>query len=714
MTAGLAAIGAVLALEALVILAVGMSGIITRKPFVYRARWALLFIALAFAPSMLMTGDMWSSSRDGLVLLLVAPLVWIVMVVALWFTLRGFTFIGISDEGFQSALRHALEALGIPFEESLSGVRLRDGEGGMLKVSLQSWTGTGTLTITPGKRQPVLNAIVREMRSYFAQNQVKANLFTNVLYVVPGVLLLGVLLVGWATIGRLVGGRSRSEWTGKAAPDFRLRTLAGERRRLSDEIGRRVVLVNFFATWCAPCRREIPDLVRLQREHGDEGLLVLGVDADEPPETVRAFADELGVRYPIGVDRGWIQGAFEVRGYPTTVLVGVDGRVVDYRGGGEVDAGLSRKIEHELSRLRGQTDSAREAQQAAWSREAKGAIPEHLREARVLEDRLGFQKSTFLEYEVGGELVTDIEVGASREWPEARALVTDREGARLVGDDGRLVREWRYPSRMRFPRIVKTGGDTADWLLVDDGVWDEVKAVSSPGRVLWSRSGSGAYYGTAAGNLDADDEAEFVVWTYDSRGLEVLDDRGSVLRSLRTPDPVRDVKILEKGSGGEASILYSILDRDLVELDPRGRVLSRNKPDAPALNYLTPVEWTALAPEPVFIQTYWETLNLLKPSGARVATLRAPSLRQQLLFVPLRATSVRFRGRPDPHLIVVARLYSYPRTVLHIFDREGALVYHELLEDQYAGLAVMTGPSGEADSFLLGGEGQVFRYALAR
>jgi thiol-disulfide isomerase/thioredoxin len=712
MTTRLTILSAVLLLEAAVILGVGISGIVTRKPLVYRSRWVLWFFALAMAPAIFTSGEILLKHREVLGIAWFAPVMLIFMVVILWFQLQGFSFIGISDETFRSALHHALGSLGIPFEESLSGVRLRGGEGGVLKVSLQNWVGTGMLTITPRTRQGELNAIVREMRRFFTENETQAKLLTNIFFTILGALLVASLIGSWLTVGRLVQGRSQGEWVGRAAPEFRLRTLTGESQRLSEHVGRKVVLLNFFATWCAPCREEMPGLARLQQMHAEEGLLVVGIDADEAPDDVRALVARLGVGYPVGIDRGWIRGTYRVGSYPTSVLIGVDGRIIDYRVGGEVDGPLTRHVEQALSRRRSETDRSEELR-AAWSREVNGAIPEHLREARVLENRLGLRKSTFLEYEVGGELVTDIEAGASREWPDVFALVTDREGARLVDAEGRSRKEWRFATRMRFPRIVKTGRDIGERVLVDDGAWDETKAVASDGSVLWSRSGSGANFGVAAGHLEGDEAPEFVIWKHDTPGLEVLDERGSLLRKLDTPDPVRDVKILERGSGGEPSILYSILDRDLVELDRRGRVLARHKPDAPALNYLAPVVWTALSRDPVFIQTYWDTLNLLTPSGERVTTLRAPSLRQQLLHVPVRAASARFAGHRDADLIVVTRLYSHPRTVLHVFDREGALLYHELLEEMYAGLGVITGPSGETRSFLLGGEGRVLKYALA-
>src|SRR5688572_19323158 len=83
------------------------------------------------------------------------------------------------------------------------------------------------------------------------------------------------------------------------APQFTLKDLNGRTVRLSDYKGK-VVLINFWATWCPPCRAEMPDLVRLQREHGKEGLQIIGVTyPPEKKERVRRFARSLKVNYPI-------------------------------------------------------------------------------------------------------------------------------------------------------------------------------------------------------------------------------------------------------------------------------------------------------------------------------------------------------------------------------------------------------------------------------
>lgn len=110
------------------------------------------------------------------------------------------------------------------------------------------------------------------------------------------------------------------------APAFTLPTLDGDSLALADLRGR-VVLVNFWATWCAPCVAEMPDLSALHEEF--DGLTVVGVAVDEGPELVRPFAENLDVRYPIVLDDGGVAEAFGgVWALPTTYVIGTDGIIV--------------------------------------------------------------------------------------------------------------------------------------------------------------------------------------------------------------------------------------------------------------------------------------------------------------------------------------------------------------------------------------------------
>ena len=113
------------------------------------------------------------------------------------------------------------------------------------------------------------------------------------------------------------------------APNFALPQLGSKILRLSDYRGR-VVLLNFWATWCPPCRAEIPDLNKLQSELGPAGLEVIGISLDEDGfESVRPFAEEFDVAYPLVVDDGTVAAQYgSIQGLPTTFVVDRNGQIV--------------------------------------------------------------------------------------------------------------------------------------------------------------------------------------------------------------------------------------------------------------------------------------------------------------------------------------------------------------------------------------------------
>lgn len=115
---------------------------------------------------------------------------------------------------------------------------------------------------------------------------------------------------------------------GTTPPGFNGRTL--DSRPLSVmELRGKVVLVNFWASWCLECRPEMPVLERLHREFGPRGLAIVGINAREEPEAVHRYARELGLTFPLVLDPdGAINKSYGVIGLPTTFLVGRDGRAV--------------------------------------------------------------------------------------------------------------------------------------------------------------------------------------------------------------------------------------------------------------------------------------------------------------------------------------------------------------------------------------------------
>ena len=114
-------------------------------------------------------------------------------------------------------------------------------------------------------------------------------------------------------------------YAGALAPNFTLNTLDGEEKKLEAMRGN-VVLVNFWATWCLPCRNEMPAIQQAYEAHKAEGLVVWGVNVGESAEQVRDYARELHLSFPLLLDGdSKVSRQYRVFGLPTTVFVGRDG-----------------------------------------------------------------------------------------------------------------------------------------------------------------------------------------------------------------------------------------------------------------------------------------------------------------------------------------------------------------------------------------------------
>lgn len=107
----------------------------------------------------------------------------------------------------------------------------------------------------------------------------------------------------------------------RAAQDFALPLLGGQRFRLAEQRGR-VVLVNFWATWCPPCREEMPSMERLWRRHRDRGFVLVAISLDADPGAVPPFVKQYGLTFPVALDPGLeVANAYGVRALPASFIV---------------------------------------------------------------------------------------------------------------------------------------------------------------------------------------------------------------------------------------------------------------------------------------------------------------------------------------------------------------------------------------------------------
>jgi thiol-disulfide isomerase/thioredoxin len=136
------------------------------------------------------------------------------------------------------------------------------------------------------------------------------------------------------------GGGKKSSLAGKPAPAFQVKSLDGAAYDLSALKGK-VVLLDFWATWCGPCRKEIPGIERLHREFKDQGLVVIGMNVGEERETVEGFLKMAAVSYPVVLTADTnVVAAYEVNAFPTYVVIGRDGIVTAYQVGGAGEQAL--------------------------------------------------------------------------------------------------------------------------------------------------------------------------------------------------------------------------------------------------------------------------------------------------------------------------------------------------------------------------------------
>ncbi|WP_280156118.1 TlpA disulfide reductase family protein [Piscinibacter sp. XHJ-5] len=111
------------------------------------------------------------------------------------------------------------------------------------------------------------------------------------------------------------------------APDFTLRSMSGPNLRLLEQRGQ-VVLVNFWATWCGPCRQEMPHLNRLYDKYKSSGFVLLGINVDDDARKAADVASKLGVRFPVLLDTDKkVSRVYDMSAMPATVLIDRDGKV---------------------------------------------------------------------------------------------------------------------------------------------------------------------------------------------------------------------------------------------------------------------------------------------------------------------------------------------------------------------------------------------------
>ena len=129
------------------------------------------------------------------------------------------------------------------------------------------------------------------------------------------------------TAERASGGQTCDVESGKGKLDFVVSDMHKAPLKMADYKGK-VVLLNFWATWCGPCKEEIPSFVELYDQYKEQGLVIVGVSIDDEPDTLRSFAQEWHMRYPIVLMQTDVEDSYgPFSGIPTSYLLARDGSI---------------------------------------------------------------------------------------------------------------------------------------------------------------------------------------------------------------------------------------------------------------------------------------------------------------------------------------------------------------------------------------------------
>ena len=176
---------------AIFFLGIGLRGILTKRPFLVSNRWLLSMMFVVLIPGILLPFPLSFRGNFNSINFInwLNPLLYGAILLMMWYQLKGYVAYAVTDTSFREALLAALQKLQLPYEETLSVIRLTSIEAD-LQVSVQSWMGAGIIKVKQRTHRSVLKEIVNAMNEYFRTSSVPTNMISCVFFVVMGIFMV--------------------------------------------------------------------------------------------------------------------------------------------------------------------------------------------------------------------------------------------------------------------------------------------------------------------------------------------------------------------------------------------------------------------------------------------------------------------------------------------------------------------------------------------
>lgn len=288
------------------------------------------------------------------------------------------------------------------------------------------------------------------------------------------------------------GELPRSRFLGKPAPEFRLKDLKGADVALSDFKGK-VVLLDFWATWCGPCREEMPDFEKIHQELASKDVVVLALDANEPRDTVAEYIQKEKYTFPVLLSEGTdVVARYSINAFPTTFAIDKSGRVADIAVGG--GTGSSARLQGVIEKARaGAPAPAPEAQAPLPATTAAVTAEDYFRDGarlRDARDQVGAIKAFDRALEVRPDWIVALAARASlysqlKQYDKAiadltriieldptRAVVYDQRGLAYSNSGRHAQAIPDYTRALELDPLLSAGWNNRGWAHLDLGQLD--------------------------------------------------------------------------------------------------------------------------------------------------------------------------------------------------------------------------------------------------